>query len=151
MKKILPGYSFVEIIIVVLVLGIMTLVAVPRLKYTIVSGAAAEVMTNKIVTDLRRTRRLAISDGADNPNGYELKFKNPSPYSSYDIINSQTSAVIDSHEIENPLVCTGPVSFKFGPLGSLLTSDTQINIASEEKSMTITVIPATGMIKWSKD
>lgn len=148
MKKNLHGTSFAEVIIVLLFIGILTAIAVPRFSFSAVFKKNADTTARKLVTDLRRTRRLAITDAANNTAGFELKMAGSSPYASYDIKNLDTSETVDTHTIDDKIDCTGGATFQFGPLGNLLgPSDTQVQLSSNGKIFTITVIPATGMVK----
>jgi Tfp pilus assembly protein PilE len=148
MKKKPHGNSFVEVIVVLLFIGILTAIAVPRFSFSAVFKKNADTTTRKLMTDLRRTRRLAITNAATNQVGYELKMIGSSPYGFYEINDLDTSTTIDTHTISEDIDCTGGATFGFGPLGNLLgSSDTQIQLSSNGKTFTITVIPATGMIK----
>lgn len=169
-RKFPGGVTLVELILVVLFLGIFAVIAVPRLQFATLHGKQADTVAKKIVTDLRRTRRLAISDAANNTNGFQLKMigTSPSPvpvpipmlpllaatvpvplgYTGYEIINLNTGTTIDSHTIDSGIRCTGGRYFSFGPLGNLKAgSDTQLTVAAGGKSFTITIISATGMVK----
>ncbi|MFB0524567.1 MAG: hypothetical protein ACETVZ_03440, partial [Phycisphaerae bacterium] len=101
------------------------------------------------VTDLRRTRRLAISDAANNSKGYELKLVGSVPYHAYEIENMDTHETVDSHTTGDVTIsCPAGRTFRFGPLGELKAgSATELTISAEGKSFTITIIPATGAIK----
>ena len=71
-----------------------------------------------------------------------------SPYTGYEIQNLETSAIVDSHAIDTNINCTGGSNLGFGPLGNLLAgSDNQIVVSASDKTLTITITPATGMIK----
>ena len=72
MKRYKQAFSLVELIIVVLFLGILATVAVPRLNFSAVTKQKADTIARKIVTDLRRTRRMAVSGAADNTSGFAL-------------------------------------------------------------------------------
>ncbi len=99
-------------------------------------------------SDLRRTRTLAISDAANNINGYELKLTGSGPYTGYDIINLADGDVVDSFNIDPDVTCaSGDDDFKFGPMGNLTSSENQLKVAAQGRSFTITLIPATGMVK----
>lgn len=142
------GFSLAELIIVVIIIGIMAFVAVPRLQFGGVRRKKAEITASKIVTDLRHTRLLAITNAAENTNGYRLTMQGGAPYSSYQITNLQTSEVVDTYSIDSEVSCMGDSQFSFGPLGNLLSgSGSTISVSSEGKSFTITVISATGMVK----
>jgi len=140
------AFSLVEAIIIVMFLGIFAAIAVPRLNFAIISKQKADVTAKKIVTDLRRTRRLAISDAANNTKGFELKMNDH--HTTYEIENRDTHETVDSHTIDPSVSCTGDKKFRFGPLGNLKGgSGTELTIAAEGRSFTITLIPATGTIK----
>jgi prepilin-type N-terminal cleavage/methylation domain-containing protein len=143
------GYSLVELIIVVMLLGILAVITVPRLNMAIVSRQKADAVARKIVTDLRRTRGLAISDAANNSQGYELKMVGSVPYTAYEIENMDTHETLDSHTTDGITInCPAGHEFKFGPLGELKSdSATELSITAEGKSFTITINPATGMVK----
>jgi Tfp pilus assembly protein FimT len=142
------GTSFVEVILVLLFVGVFTAIAVPRFSFSAVFKKNADTTARKLVTDLRRTRRLAITDAANNPDGYELIIKSSGQSTSYEIKNIDTREVVDSHTFDDTIIWTGGDTFEFGPLGNLLgSSDTQTEISSKGKTFTITIIPATGIIK----
>ena len=145
------AYSLVELIIIVIFLGIIAAIAVPRLNFSATSKYKAQTIARKIVTDLRRTRRLAISNAADNTAGFALNMTGSSPYSGYEIENLKTSETVDTHTIDSNINCTGGASFQFGPLGNLKTgSDTQLTVSASGKTLTITITTATGMVKCSE-
>jgi len=140
--------TLVELILVVIFLGILAAISVPRLKYSIISKQKADGQARKIVTDLRRTRRLAISDAANNSSGFALNMFGSVPYGGYEIINLDTATTVDSHTINSAVNCTGGASFGFGPLGNLLSgSDTELSVSAPENTFTITIISATGMVR----
>jgi len=140
--------TFVESMLIVIFLGIFAFVAVPRLNYAIVTQFRAESAAKKIVTDLRFTRNLAISEAANNSAGYELKMLGTDPYTGYEIINSSSLTTVASYEIQSDVTCTGDSSFKFEPLGNLQAgSNGQLTVSAEGKSFTIAIIQATGAVK----
>ncbi|UCF15242.1 MAG: hypothetical protein JSW59_17690 [Phycisphaerales bacterium] len=147
------GFSLVEAMMIVLFLGIFAVIAVPRLDYGIVKRYRAEAAANKIVTDLRLTRRLAISNAATNTKGYTLKMLGGGPYTGYEIENNDTKVVVASHTIHPDVVVTGGSGFEFeAPLGNLGPgSDVQLTVSAEGKSFTITVIQATGAVKCAEN
>jgi type II secretory pathway pseudopilin PulG len=146
------AYSLVELIIVVLCIGILAAVAVPRLNFAAISKHKAEATTLKIAIDIRRARRLSISNAATNTNGFKLNMDGLAPYTSYMIENNDTGEVIDSHTIDSGVNCTGGKKFSFGPLGNLKSeSDTQLVVSAEGRTFTIAATRATGMIKCTEN
>ncbi len=145
------AFSLVELIIVVLILGALAFMAVPRLQFAALFKKQAHTVAKKIVTDLRRTRMLAISSAAGNPSGFKLRMVGSSPYGSYEIVDNATGQVVDSHTIDSKISCTGTSEFSFGPLGNLIsTGGTTLSVSAEGKTFTITVVTATGTIKCSE-
>ena len=147
MNKLYKAYSLVELIIVVMFIGILAAISVPRINFAIISKQKVETVARKIVVDLCRTRRLAIADAANNSKGFEMKMTGSQPYSGYEIENVDTNETVDSLTIDSDISCTGHNNFKFGPMGNLTGSDFQLDVASQGKSFTITIISATGMVK----
>jgi Tfp pilus assembly protein FimT len=151
MGKINPakkGVGIIELVIVVLFIGILAFIAVPRLNFAIIKKSKTETTAKKIVTDLRRTRSLAISDASNNTQGYKLQMIGSAPYTGYRIDNLNTSEKIDEHGIDSNVNCSGGSLFKFGPIGNLLSgSNTQLVVTGSGKSFTITVVSATGTVK----
>ncbi|MHC4158766.1 MAG: pilus assembly FimT family protein [Planctomycetota bacterium] len=142
------AFSLAELIIVVAIIGIMAMVAVPRLQFGALRKKKAETVASKIATGLRLTRRLAITNAAENTDGYQLAMQGGGPYTGYQIINSQTKEVVDTYSIDSEVSCKGDSQFEFGPLGTLLTgSGSILGVSSGGKSFTITVNSATGMVK----
>ena len=146
------AYSLVELVIVMIFLGVIAAIAVPRLNYSTITKQKADTVAWKIVTDLRRTRSLAISNAAENTAGFAMNMTGSSPYSGYEIQNLDTSAIVDSHSIDSNINCTGSSQFKFGPLGNLLTgSGNQLIVSASGKTFTITLTTATGTVKCTEN
>ena len=154
MAKKIKAFSMVELIIIVVIVAALTFMAVPRLGFTALRRKQAGTVAKKIVTDLRRTRRLAISDAANNTDGFALNMTGSSPYTGYEIEDLSTSTTITNgtFSIDSAVSCTGGANFQFGPLGNLKAeSDTQLTVADEGKTFTITIISATGTVKCTEN
>jgi Tfp pilus assembly protein FimT len=148
------AFSLVELIIIIAFLVVFAAIAVPRMNFAFISKRKADTVARKIVTDLRRTRTLAISDAATNTNGYALNMTGAGPYTGYEIVNLNTSTTITNgtFSIDSDISCTGGNDFRFGPLGNLLSgSDTQLTVSAEGKIFTITIISATGTVKCTEN
>ncbi len=146
------AFTLVELILIVLFVGILAFIVVPRMNLSAISKQKADGLAGKIVTDLRRTRRLAISDAASNTAGFALKMTGSSPYTGYEIENLDTAETLDSYTIDSAITCTGGSEFNFGPLGNLLAgSDTQLSVSASEKTFTIDITSATGMVKCTEN
>jgi len=146
------AFSLVEMIIIVMWLGILAAIAVPRLNLAAISRHKADTTARKIVADLRLTRRLAISDAANNTEGFNLAMGGPNPYTGYTIENEDTEEIVGNYTLNSEVTCTGGSLFAFSPIGNLKApSDTQLSVSAEGKSFTITIIPATGTVKCTEN
>jgi prepilin-type N-terminal cleavage/methylation domain-containing protein len=142
------GYTIAELVVVVLILGVLTYVAVPRLPFTARKRSLVENTAWKIVTDLRRTRSLAILHAATNPQGYALDVQRTGRRTTYQIVNLSNSRIIDSHVVNHSVLCEGGPRFEFNPLGALKDgSNRTLEVSAENHTFAIAVIPATGMVK----
>ncbi len=152
MRRLKYAYTIVELIIIVLFLGVLAAIAVPKLNFSAIFKQQADCLARKIVTDLRRTRTLAISDAASNTDGFAMNMTGSSPYTGYEIVNLNTEETVDSHTIDSDVSCTGGDEFQFGPLGNLLSgSDTELTVSAPGKTFTITITSATGMVKCTEN
>ena len=141
-----------ELVLIAVFLGIFAVIAVPRLNYAAISKQKADSTARKIVADLRLARSLAISDAANNTEGFKLQMIGSAPYTQYNIVNDDTEEITSTYTIDSKISCTGGDTFIFAPLGNLVSpSDTQITVAAEGKSFTITIIPATGSVKCTEN
>ena len=152
MRKFNRAYSLVELILVVVFVGIFAAIAIPRINFAIISEQEIDTVAKKIVTDLRRTRVLAITDAANNSDGFILDMTGSGPYTGYEIINDDTGAVVDRHTFGPDIACDGNGKFEFGPLGNLVTgSGTVLKIAAGDRSFVIDIISATGTVKCTEN
>jgi prepilin-type N-terminal cleavage/methylation domain-containing protein len=141
------AFTWVELITAVVIIGAIAAIALPRLNFAAISRHKAASAARKIVTDLRRTRGLAIANAATNTSGSSLNITGSSPFA-YEMKNLDGGTVLESHTFDSEVSCAGGTRFEFGPLGNLSdTSDTQLTVSAQGKSFTITIIPATGTIK----
>ena len=139
-----------EVIIVVLIIGAIACIAVPRLNFAAIYRKQSHTVAKKITTDLRRTRTLAIVNAATNSTGFTLRMTGSSPYTGYQITNDANSAVVETQSLDSHITCTGNSEFRFGPLGNLRSgSGTSLNVASSGRTYTITLISGTGIVKCS--
>ena len=144
------GHTLVELVIVIFIISVLTWVAVPRLPFGAVDLAGAESIATRIATDLRRARSRAILHAAENPDGYAVTMVGGSPYDGYQIVDLSDSGVLATQDIPQAVHCTGGCRFEFGPLGNLKDgSDSQLQVSAENRTITIRVVPATGMVKCS--
>ena len=155
MKKIinkkLNAFTLTELIVAVLVIGIIAAVSVPRMNFSTIGKLNADVQSKKMVSLMRRTRALAVSNAATNSSGYRLSMTGGSPYSGYEIIDIGSSSTVDTGSIDSNIGCTGGSTFNFGPMGNRLSPTGTMLVVSDGGSIyNITVVSATGMVKCVK-
>jgi prepilin-type N-terminal cleavage/methylation domain-containing protein len=142
------GHTLVELIVVVAILAVLTAVAVPRLRFDAVRQARGQIAAQSIATDLRLARSQAILRAINSPAGCALNMTGSQPYDGYEIVDLGDLSVIASHDLPAGVQCTGGTQFQFSPLGGLKEgSDTHLNVTAEGRTTTITVLPATGMVR----
>ena len=115
------AFTLIEMIAVVVIFGALVFIAIPRLNFPALYRKQASAVAKQVITDLRRTRTLAISNAVSHSAGYSLQMVGSSPYTSYKIVDVNSGTAVDSLTIGSPVSCTGGSIFKFGPLGNLLT------------------------------
>ncbi len=145
------GYTLVEVVTVALVISILACVAVPRLNLGAVWGARADAAVQRLVTDLRHTRTLAITHAARNPSGFALVMQGTTPGRSYQIINRGNHTAATTCTLPPDLRCNGDQYFQFGPLGNLQSgSDTRLRLQTKDRVYLIEIAPATGAVEWRR-
>jgi type II secretory pathway pseudopilin PulG len=154
MTKKRNAHTVVELIIIIVILAAMVFIAVPRLRFAALYRKQADTVARKIVTDLRRTRQLAISNAATNPNGFALNRSGLT----YQIVDGNGTPIPNGiFSIDPKISCSGGTNFQFGPIGNLdldKSDSNQLTISAkgtEERSFKISITPATGMIQCTKN
>jgi prepilin-type N-terminal cleavage/methylation domain-containing protein len=142
------GHTLVELVAVVAILAVLACIAVPRLRLDILNRARAQTVAQEIATDMRLARSRAILQATESPAGCAVNMTGTSPYAGYAIVDLSDLSVIASHTLPVEVQCTGGAHFAFKPLGSLTDdSDTQLQVTSQGRTFTITILPATGMVR----
>jgi prepilin-type N-terminal cleavage/methylation domain-containing protein len=142
------AYSLAELIVVVAILALLSAVAIPRFQFGLVRKGKAEAAAWEVVTALRLTRRLAISQAAENAVGYALRVDDAGGDTICEIVDLTDSSVVDSLSIDSAVTLSGGRRFEFDTLGAVKTSsDSELNVSAEGKSLAISIVPATGMVK----
>lgn len=149
MTKKKKAHTLVELIVIIVILGALAFIAIPRLRFAALYRKQADTVTRKIVTDLRRTRQLAISDAATNTDGFALNRTGLT----YEIVDLSDGTTIPNgtFSIDPKITCSGGTSFQFGPLGNLTGSDSQLTVSAEGKTFTISITTATGIIQCTEN
>lgn len=142
------GFSTTELLIIVIILGILSAIALPHFNMAAVSSTNGKSFVRKMMTDLRKTRQMAIANGADNTNGYSLQIAGSQPNQTYQIVNLQTGQTLETFVINPAIRCQGDTEFSFTSLGALKASGSkQMTITCLSKTYTLDIYPATGAVK----
>jgi Tfp pilus assembly protein FimT len=147
-----PAFTLVEIILAVIFLGIMAVIAIPRISFSGSSRQQVDNLARKFVTDLRRTRMLAISNAATNTTGFTLQMTGSAPYySGYQIIDDSNTpgTVVDSQTIDSTILISGS-QVSFGPLGNVRAGSLMLQITAQNRRYVIFITRSTGMVKWTR-
>lgn len=150
MVKKTNAHTLIEAMIIVLILGTLAFIAIPRLSFSTLYRKQADATARKIVTDMRRARLLAITNAVNNSDGFAL-IRSDLTFKIEDL--SDSSTVLNStFTVDSSISCSGGTNFQFGPLGNLKAgSDSTLTISSEGKSFTISIIAATGSIQCTEN
>ncbi len=134
-----PGFTMIEVITIVAILGILFLVAYPR--FTDVRKLS-RTTSRELVADLRDTRSKAISTGS----AYYLKLLPSSPYAEYKIFDYSDAQIGETKPIPNGVTCTASTNiFSFNYLGSCNNgTNGTITLVGEGVTYTVNIIGFTG-------
>jgi prepilin-type N-terminal cleavage/methylation domain-containing protein len=146
--KNIRGFVLLELMVTIALLGILLGLMLPRLSSSTITKKDVEITTKNIVTKLRETRQLALSTGSTHYLDINTSSNDFAVYvNSVDIAN----IVGEKQKYNSSLILSGDIVFAFTSNGSIQTGyGTSLNIAFDTSEWSITVIPATGRIKWEK-
>ena len=139
------AHTLAELVVVVMILGIMAGIAIPRLQFQAVQKKKLEAATLKMVADLRRCRSMALRDAATNAKGFALQ-RIGNPWTGYQIDDLDSHATVDSITLDSSITATGDNKYEFGPLGNLSAGSGVITLSADGKSYTISFVAATGAV-----
>ena len=146
MKPKRKAVTLVELLIVVLIIGVMAFIAVPRMGLSIISGGKAQTASQQIAAAIRHTRSLAIANAATNSWGFSFNMTtDPTGYKIEDL-TPPTPHVVETGLIDPNVTCSAG-SFSFRPLGNMLQVDSSMTVRAGGKKFNITVKSVTGMVK----
>jgi len=141
------GFTLVEGLIVVMILGVMASVALPRLD--IFGQKSAYITARQIVSDLRYTRTLAVTSGTRHY--LQLLPPGDGPYYSYEIRKDAATTVKigDTKLISDKVICSADFDkFEFSYLGVGAPGSTNgsITLTLDDGSISYTIdfIASTG-------
>ncbi len=139
MKK---AFTLVEVMVVVAVLGVIVAIALPR--FGGVNERRLEAEARRIQSDLRLTRRLAITDNSD----YILKITPASNvYKIYAGSIAPGNQVGETRTIKSEITASGDDEFTFESLGNAdASSGTSLTLTTGSSQYKLYVTIATGRV-----
>jgi len=135
------SYSLIEILFVVVAMAILAAIAIPRLSVSFSVRMKVRTAAQRLVSDLRLTRRLAIT----NNENYKLSVNSSTnQYSIYDSGETQSGV---TRSIDSDITISANKDFIFESLGNAAaSSDTSISFSADGNQWDITATVATGMV-----
>jgi prepilin-type N-terminal cleavage/methylation domain-containing protein len=142
------GFSLIELILTVLILAILAGILVPRAGWSLIGTLESETAAHQFAGYLKMTRSLAITHASTNAVGYKVVLSPGSPYTSYRIVNADTSEDVKAQvNIPQGVICMGDSEFQFTPLGNLNSAEQSAQFSKADDTTTVTVTPAGGRVK----
>lgn len=138
------GYTLIELLFVIIVLAILAAIAIPRLGIDFTVKMKVKTEAQRVVSDLRLTRRLAVTNNENH------KLSIDSTNNEYSIYDSSETQVGITRSIDSDITISADKDFIFEPLGNAAAaSDTSISLSHSGNQADITVTVATGRISVS--
>ncbi len=139
--------TLVEMLIVVLIISVLTFIAVPRMSMATVFKGKAQTSAERMAAAIRLCRTLAISNAAQNQQGFSLTITESVGSTGFQIVNLKTSQVVKTETLPTGVTYTGAKTFSFGPLGSRTDAGGNLSVSAGGKTIVISVVNTTGMLK----
>lgn len=136
------GYTTIEILFVVIMIAVLAAVAIPRLGMPFMVKMKVKTAAHRLTSDLRLTRRYAITNNKNYKLSVNAAGKN---YSIYDSTDTQVGI---TRTIDSSITVSADKNFIFEPMGNASAlSDTGVSLSASGNQWDITVTTATGMVK----
>lgn len=133
------GFTLIEVLFVILVLAIVMAIALFRPGLGFTTKSKVRTTAQRLVSDLRLTRRLAITNNDD----YTLTVYPDDD--EYKIFDSGSSQVGHTRAVDSDITLNGDTNFVFHPLGNA-SSGSSLSVSAGGNQYGITVVSATGMV-----
>ncbi|RKY08603.1 MAG: hypothetical protein DRP66_04215 [Planctomycetota bacterium] len=142
------GFTLVELIVVVMILAILAGIVVPRAGWSTIGTMESATAGDQFAAWLRLARSLAITHASANGSGYKVVLSAGSPYTSYRIVNADTSANVKAAvSIPDGVICTGDSEIQFTPVGNVAGgAQLSVQFTKNDDTTVVSVSPVGGRI-----
>ena len=146
-RKFRRGFSLLELLAVITLLGILAGVGITRMNRGTLLDVGAQGDARRVALDLLQARRRAISTGDNHYVLFTMNGGSATGFTVYRRASGGDVAVESPRTVSDDVTITPNTSVaEFAFDGTSLASYT-ITVAGEAKSWTVQVIPATGSIR----
>ncbi len=136
------GYTLIELVFVVVVIVLVAMVVIPRMGLPFTVKMKVYTASKKLVSNLRYTRRLAIT----NNENYRLNVD--SSTNEYEIYDSGDAQVGNTETIDSSITVSDDKDFIFEAFGNAsAASDTSISLTADGNQYDLIVTTATGRVE----
>jgi len=136
------GYTLIELVFVIVVIMLVAVIVIPRMGLPFTVKMKVYTASKKLVSNLRYTRRLAIT----NNENYRLQVD--SSAKEYEIYDAGDNQVGNTETIDSSITVSGDKDFIFEAFGNAsAASDTGISLSADGNQYNITVTVATGRVE----
>ncbi len=140
------GMTLLEVLMVVVIVGIMSAVVIPRLGPGGIGNPGARAVARRLALDLRHARSLAIATGTNHYVGFDAAGAALTGYTIYQTASPTDIAVEAYRSFGQGVTATGSgTRAEFSPTGAALGAYSFV-VSGPSQDFTVTVITVTGAI-----